>query len=541
VQDFGRDASRLRERRLVGVTVELRIALGVPEALRDAELVEEREFHIGEIDSKRCTHGRSGVYPQIPGPPPDPGGAAGTWYAHTRVRYWELGLVTGLLEIAVLLGVIAWVRRRFAVVRRLGIPDAFLAGALGLALGPTWMQVLPTDSVALEPIVYHAFGVMFIAVALQRPPVGERSGGTRSIAIAIPTAAILQILLGLLLVALLAFANVEGTHAGHALMVMLGLSQGPGQALSLGAAWEPFGLVDGAQIGLGFAAAGFVLCGLIGVPLVAWGKRRGLVSTAPAPSPAARAPEDTGARQGLRMDALATQVVAIGCVYAATYGLLALLTWPVPESKPLHGTLWGFHFIVGALLALGTRRLAPRLGFDDVFDDRILGSLSVIAVDVTTTAAIAAIVPEVLSRVVVPLLVLTIAVSIGSLFLSLWLARRAFPEAPFEHAVGFFGMCTGTLATGLALLRTIDPRLEGPASRNMVLGAAASVPVTAPLMLGVLPYAVGLWPQGLAVSVLLPAGILVLYLTGLAIAWRTLTPFTALRPWTALWPKRDPT
>ncbi len=462
------------------------------------------------------------------------------------MAYWNFSLVSNLVGLAVCLAVAGWLRRRLPFWRRIGIPDAFVAGLLGMAVGPGGLGLPPFDTATLEGIVYHAFGLMFIAVSLQRPPqapagAGKRPAAVRMVALCVPTTAILQVLVGLLVVSILAAASVHGAHPGMALLVMLGFSAGPGQALALGSAWEPLGLADGAQLGLGFAASGFVVCGLLGIPLVAFARRRGWLTPVEASEPAtASAPAAASAKADGQMERLTAQVVALGCLYAATYGLLWAMTQPLPADHPMRASLWGFHFIFGAILALALRRLSQRARFEEVFDDDLLGRISVVAVDFTTAAAVAALVPSVLAASWVGLVTVSLAVAGTSLSVALWLSRRAFRESPFEHALILFGTATGTLATGLTLLRSVDPELRSPAARNMVLGAAAGMPLMVPLILGVLPFAVSLWPKGLASSILIPGGVLVIYLGVLGFAWWKWTPARMLKPLTSLWPDDEP-
>src|SRR5690606_16540646 len=141
-----------------------------------------------------------------------------------------------------------------------------------------------------------------------------------------------------------------------------------------------------------------------------------------------------------------------------TVGLVALL----PAGSKLGETLWGLHFIFGSLLAIGLRRGARRVGHDRSFHDGMLARISVVAVEITTAGAIAAVRLEVLGTWLVPILIMTAVAGTLTLLGCLWLARRAFPEAPFAHALVLFGMGTGTVSTGLALLRMLDPELRGP-------------------------------------------------------------------------------
>ncbi len=449
----------------------------------------------------------------------------------------DAAIVVDLLALAVLLAIAAWLRSRIPVLRRLAIPDAIVAGAFGLAVGPSALGLVPLTASELELVVYHGFAVVFVAVGLQAPLPGPRSGGARSMSVLLPTLSGVQVLIAFAVVALLVALGLDVPPA-FGFLPMLGFAQGPGQALAIAGSWEPLGLRDGAQLGLVFAALGFACCCVVGVPLVALGRRFGWTRTrgfaeneAPQEIDTPAPPSTTG-----MMEPLTAQVVAIGCVYAAALAALTGLTSLLPADHPIAATLWGFHFIAAALVAVGVRRLAARFGFERVFDDGLLARISVIGVDFTTAAALCAVALGVLGVWLVPILVLSIVTAGSTLVLSLWIARRVFPNRPFEHAVAVFGVSTGTLPTGLALLRALDPGLRGPVARNLALGATGSVPLGAPLMLGIIPFAVSLWDHGPVVALGVPAAVVAAYLGALAVAWKLLTPARLLRPLRRLWP-----
>ncbi len=449
------------------------------------------------------------------------------------MNHWNADFVVNLLALAVLLGLAAGLRNRIAPLRRLGVPDSIVAGAAGLLLGPSVLDVVPFSIPNLELLVYHGFALVFIAVALQRPAPGARPGGARSIAVAIPSISILQVTLALLIV--FAWTLVEPLHPGFSLLPMLGFSQGPGQALSLGGAWESLGLTDGAQLGLSFAALGFAACCVLGIPVVALARRRGWVhhyDDAPTEDV-----ETVAAQARSTMEPLTASVVAIAIVYAGVFGIISALVTVLPEG--LVATAWGFHFIFGALLAMGLRRAAVATKRAHVFHDRLLSRLAVLAVDVTTVAALSAVKLSVLGAFWLPILVLTVVLTAATLVACLWMARRVFPQEPFEHALLMFGMATGTLPTGLALLRILDPQLRGTVARNATLGVSGSIPFMAPLLVGVLPFAVSLWPQSTSTALGIPLGIMVVYAAGLAVAWRTVTPARRRGRWSSLWPGDD--
>ena len=455
------------------------------------------------------------------------------------MRFWHTEalldpqILLDLLILAALLAVAALLIRAISPLRRLAVPRAIVAGLLGLGLGPSGADLLPTDIPAMELIVYHAFALMFIAGGLQSAPVQKRPGAARSLAVAGATTGVIQAILGLLFVA--AWLSVEQLHPAFGLMIMLGFQQGPGQALSLGGAWESLGLVDGGQIGLVFATMGFLYCIVLGIPAVAIARRRGLLTSAEIVTPGdpSTAPSDDRTQ---RRGSMPTQVLWMALVYAAVFAAISGLVGLLPSDSKLAATAWGMHFIFGSLLAIILRRNARRFRRDGSFDDARLARLSVITVDITTAGAIAAVRLEVLTTWLVPILLMTAIAGGLTLLGSMWMARRAFPEAPFSHALVLFGMGTGTVSTGLALLRMLDPELRGTAARNAVIGATVSVPFNAPMFVGVIPFAATQWSGDMTMALGAPLAVLAVYLVALLVSFRMFTPLRLLRPLRSAWP-----
>ncbi|MEM9453241.1 MAG: hypothetical protein AAGF11_03625 [Myxococcota bacterium] len=453
------------------------------------------------------------------------------------MRFWQPEaildpwIVLDLLILGGLLAAAAGLLRMIGPLRRLSVPNAIVAGLLGLSLGPSGAGLIPIDIPAMETIVYHAFALMFIAGGLQSPPRQDRPGAARSIAVAGSTIGVLQAILGLLFVA--AWLAVEPLHPGFGLMITLGFQQGPGQALSLGGAWESLGMTDGGQIGLVFATLGFLYCIVLGIPAVLIARRRGLLTERDVVEPSTEPGTHAGTE---RRGSLLLQVVWVLLVYAAVFVAISGMVSVLPPK--LAATAWGLHFIYGSLFAITLRYAARRLGADRAFDDAQLARISVVTVDVTTTGAIAAVRLAVLAAWLVPILLMTLLAGGLTFFGCVWLARRAFPEAPASHALVLFGMGTGTVSTGLALLRMIDPELRGTAARNTVIGATAQIPFSAPMFVGVLPFATTQWSGSTSAALGWPLAALAIYLVALLVCWRVFTPFALLTPLRSLWPDR---
>ena len=119
------------------------------------------------------------------------------------------------------------------------------------------------------------------------------------------------------------------------------------------------------------------------------------------------------------------------------------------------------------------------------------------ALDFLVVAAIATIRLDVVLTGIVPLLILVVAGIAWNVFCLLVLAKRLLPNAWFERAIAEMGQSMGVTATGLLLLRVVDPEYETPAADAF----ACKQLVHEPFMGG------GLW-TGLAIPLIAASGAL---------------------------------
>jgi len=375
-----------------------------------------------------------------------------------KVSYWNFSFLMTLLWLSAILFACGLIRRVFPSYAKLGMPDCMLAGVLGLVLGPQVVGVAPLEVADLEAIVYHGLALLFLFVGLQTPPPPSAVGGARSIAIGIPFTAVMQGIIGL--VGVLVFVAVSGEilHPGFGFMLPLGFNQGPGQALSMGKAWQATGFSDGPQVGLIFAALGFAWSVVVGVPLVAYARRRGWITAHHgAASGDGAAAETLPAAEDGALDPMTIHLGLVAVMYLVTFGILKGVTGALAAKPQMAAMLWGFHFLIAAGVSMGTRRLLLGVLPSVKLHDGLLSRLCGVTVDLTTAAALAAVQLAVLQAYWGRVLVITTVGGVCSLVFCVWVAKRAFPEEPFEHALVLFGTITGTLTTGMALLRITAP------------------------------------------------------------------------------------
>lgn len=458
------------------------------------------------------------------------------------MAYWQSGLVVNALFLGLMLVLAAVLRRLVPVLGRIGLPVSMLAGVIGLALGPQVAGLIPFDISALESIIYHALALLCIAVGLQKSAdQGGRRDGTLTVGFAIPFFAGLQGFIGLVLVLLFTAPSGGPLHPGFGLMLPLGFSQGAGQALAMGSAWEQMGMPDGPQVGLIFAAVGLAWSVLLGVPLVAWGKRSGAWKPVVADDAGGTAEEtvlvvdnDPGA-----LDPLTVHVAVVALTYLLVYAVLKVGSSALAGKPQIAAMIWGFHFIVAIGLSVVVRSVLTRVSGSYPLNNALLGRVSGIIVDVGATAGLAAVSIAVLRENWLPILLITSIGGTITMLGAVWIGRRAFPDAPFEHTVVLFGTATGTLTTGLALLRILDPGLRGPTTANFVMGSVVAAALGAPILVGLLPLPVAGFPGNYPGMVWIAIGLTALYLVLLVLGWRFLGPLRFVGRMTRAWPE-DP-
>ena len=86
--------------------------------------------------------------------------------------------------------------------------------------------------------------------------------------------------------------------------------------------------------------------------------------------------------------------------------------------------------------------------------------ISGVALDYLIVSAVAMLNIQSIAADFLPFLILVSAAVIWNVFCVVWLARRVLPDAWFERATVQLGQSMGVTATGLLLLRVVDPRSE---------------------------------------------------------------------------------
>ena len=92
--------------------------------------------------------------------------------------------------------------------------------------------------------------------------------------------------------------------------------------------------------------------------------------------------------------------------------------------------------------------------------------------------------------------------------------RRIYPNYYYAGFFSMFGMMTGTISSGVLLLREVDSELKTPAANNLLVGSAFAILLGGPMLLlvGIAPNSTGATFACLGICVVYMAALLALML-----------------------------
>ena len=413
--------------------------------------------------------------------------------------FWDLDISAGrfFLDFAwlgTLLLAGFFIRYNVAFFRRYLIPANLLAGILGLIIGTNGFDIINLTSERLGVYVYHLLALLFIGLSLRttQKEIGLSSVKTGMLFI---ITYLIQAIIGLLIAFALIATIQPDLFAGIGMLPPLAFGMNPGIAYTIGQNWESFGFENGGIVGLTFAAAGFLAAYTTGVYIVKRGIQKGkaeLLTPADAAGASFRVPsteQDLSAGRittspGV-LESLSFHLGVIGATYLLTYLFMmageAALTYAGAANEA--STLWSFHFVFAAILALGVRKMIDGIGVSNYIDDITMTRVSNFFMDLMITASVAAISLTVIGTYWLPLLLISLSVVAVTWWVLVKLTNSLFASFKLERFASIYGNMTGTLQSGLLLLRILDEKMETPVSYNLVYGSGLALVLGFPLLI----------------------------------------------------------
>lgn len=421
---------------------------------------------------------------------------------------WPLAL--GLLAVLLLIGTAIGAA---IGLKRWGVPEALLAGGLGLLLAPSGpLPLLPPAVIERWSNLPLALLTLVFATLMLSKPL-PRIGSiwrpvTAQLLLAL-TLAFGQFMVGGLAV-LLVLQPLIGAPPVMAALIEVAYEGGHGSAAAMGPSYARLGLASGEALGLAMATVGLLSATLVGALVVLLGRSRRwlLASSLPiaqpapaaasgispnvspngspngspnafsnasrdasgnaAPNAAKSAPPSTSPGQGQGQLGPAVWLINLALTGAAVL-LGTLMLRGLQELAARWGG--GFALVIDGLpvfplALLGSllvRLLLERGGKGHWAAARVQGRLGTLAADLLITAATACLDLSLLAEQWLALTVLAVAGLVWNVAVVLLLGPRLLPPNWFERGLVEFGQATGVAASGLLLLNMVDPQDQGDA------------------------------------------------------------------------------
>jgi ESS family glutamate:Na+ symporter len=272
------------------------------------------------------------------------------------------------------------------------------------------------------------------------------------------------------------FTKFPAMFAG---ILPVGFEGGHGTAAGMAETFEAQNWPAGREFALTSATFGILSAIIVGMILINWAIRRGYVHTNSDGSKATDIdsggiiPKDSRKSAGrltISADVLETfslHIIVVGIAVGIGF-LIKLLLVSIENSIPFllkYRILNSFPLFPLCMLGgLIVQIFEERFDKHKLIDLGLMRRIQNTSLDFLVVAAIATIKLEIVLAGLVPLLILVTAGIAWNVFCVLVLARRVLPDAWFQRAIAEMGQSMGVTATGLLLLRVVDPDYETPAA-----------------------------------------------------------------------------
>lgn len=394
--------------------------------------------------------------------------------------------------IALLVLVGRYLKQQIRWLQKLHLPESIVAGFLALLLGP---QVLGTIATAVsgegsilsgglfsEPIlnvwsqspsvfINIVFAALFLGETIPSPSDIWRKAAPQ--VVFGQSMAWGQYVVGIL-VTLLVLIPLFGAHPISGALIEIGFEGGHGTAGGMAETFSELDFQAGADLALGLATVGIVSGILAGTALADWGRRRGHIRSfnqdvadvddVPAMSTETETPELQQRRsrlmRGLLIDPLSINFGIVGVAIIIGWLILRSLVWIESFTWGQTGfevmsyvPLFPMALIGGIVvqLVMNRLRLAP------LIIRSMMKHIAGLALDVVVITALASISLAVLGNNFGVFAILSVVGIAWNVLFFLYFAPRIFPDHWFERGIGDMGQSMGVTATGILLIRMVDP------------------------------------------------------------------------------------
>ena len=392
-----------------------------------------------------------------------------------------LGVFFAFVVVAILLLLSVYIKQKVKFLQKLYLPESIIAGAIALLLGGEILGKIALQFDSTSSIVNGIFPAAMQQIWLQCPGVfinvvfaslflGENIPSPQDIwRKASPQVAFGQSLawgqyvFGIIIVSfiLIPLFDIDPLAAT---LIEIGFEGGHGTAAGMAGVLDKLGFPEGGSIALGLATVGIITGIIGGTWLIQWGEKQGHVRQNRIETLLLEIPtvdsKNTSVLANLGIDVLSFNCGFTAVAIAFGWLILKGLFWLETVSWGKNGLelvnavpLFPMALIGGIILQV----IATKLGIERLIDRQIQERIGGVAIDLVIVTAIAGIDLTILGNNLEVFIVLSLVGIIWNIFAFVVIAPRIIPVHWFERGIGDMGQSMGVTATGILLIRMVDP------------------------------------------------------------------------------------
>jgi len=407
----------------------------------------------------------------------------------------QVGFAILVLGVALIIGKL--IRMNVKWVQRLFLPSSIIGGFILLFLGPGVLGALaggrwaeagiftPQILAAWRPLpgllISVVFATMFLGVNLPSWRSAKKLIGPQfALGVAFGSG---QYVVGLLLTILVLVPFFAATPMVGAL-IEIGFEGGHGTAAGMRQVFENLGFAEGGDLAVAMATIGLLFGIILGIVLINWGVRTGKTEIVTGQArfsveeqrglyaqdehyPAGNLTSRPASVEPLSLHvAIMTLAILIGWLMLQLLQWIERMTWgQMVLQDGVHFELMRYLplFPMALLGGVIVQRLARAVGLDHMIDHQMMLRIQGLALDFLIVSAIGSMSLGAIGANLPTFLILGAAGIVFCLLIFRFLAPRLIGRFWFERAIADFGQSMGVTATGLILLRIVDPELKSPA------------------------------------------------------------------------------
>lgn len=382
----------------------------------------------------------------------------------------------GLASIMLCIGIV--IRGNVKFLKKMFMPTSVIAGVLGFIFMNTAFSKTAGAGIYTEFVTY-LFTITFISIGLTstKQSKNQKKGAENvskkiakgSLAMGLTWNILFALTPAVAAVILLMIGSYFGMSVIHGLLIPFAFAQGPGQAATFGSIMEQqYGIMNAATVGITFSVIGFLVCFLVGVPLIKLGIKKGLANRETKPTTSNYIERGYYTKEENRetlghetffsgnMDTMTFHFAIIGVCFMIALGLSQLVS-SIPGIGPTFG---GMLFIYGMLAGYFMKFILKKLNFDHLLDNTFQTKFTGWTTDYLIVASFMAVQLGVIGNWIVPILIVSIAIALVTAGVCIYFGKRIGGDNDFDRTIALFGTTTGTVPSGIALIRIIDPSLR---------------------------------------------------------------------------------